>query len=207
MAQDILRPALLLLAAGRSARLGRPKQLLACEGSTLLRRAATTALESGIGPVYAIVGCQAGNMRGELEGLPVTLLDNPLWQEGIASSIRAGLQHALIDRPDTDGILVMVCDQPATDAHTLRSLKALQAHAGAPLAACSYEGGLGTPALFHRSLFEELMDLQGDTGAKRVIQRHLEEAATLPFPEGAKDIDTEDDYRAWTAGATHKQKA
>ena len=207
MAYDILRPALLLLAAGRSARLGRPKQLLAFEGSTLLRRAAAAALESGIGPVYAIVGCRSGDMREELDGMPVTVVDNGHWQEGIASSIRTGLQRVRIERPDTDGLLILVCDQPATDAQALRSLWALQARTCAPLAACSYDGGLGTPALFHRSLFEELMDLQGDTGAKRVIHRHLDAAMSIPFPEGSMDIDTEEDYRAWTADPAHKEKA
>jgi molybdenum cofactor cytidylyltransferase len=181
--------------------------LLACDGSSLIRRAVSIAIESGIGPVYVTLGSQAERMHRELEGLAAKVVENPLWQEGIASSIRAGLQRACIDSPDTDGLLVMVCDQPATEALTLRNLKDLQEQADTPLAVCSYGGALGTPAIFHRSLFDELMALEGDTGAKRVIQRHMETAVPLDFPEGARDIDTEEDYVAWTAGTKHKEKA
>lgn len=207
MVRGIHLPSLVVLAAGRSTRLGRPKQLVSKEGSSLLRRALSAACESGMGPVYAILGSNAESMKTELAGLPAKAVVNDLWEEGIASSLRCGLRQARSDNPGMDGILVMVCDQPAVEADTLRILAAIRNQADAALAACSYGDTLGTPALFHHSLFAELQTLQGDAGAKRVIERHREEAVFLDFPEGVTDIDTEADCNAWLSDKKERKEA
>ena len=199
-------PSLVVLAAGRSSRLGRPKQLVSKEGSTLLRRALTAACDAGMGPVYAILGSDAESMKTELAGLPAKAVVNDRWEEGIASSIRCGLHRARSDNPGTDGILVMVCDQPAVDADILRKLAAIRKQTDAPLAACKYGDTLGTPALFHHSLFAELQTLQGDAGAKKVIERHRNQAAFLDFPEGETDIDTEAECNAWLRNGKERKK-
>jgi molybdenum cofactor cytidylyltransferase len=207
MVCGIHHPSVVVLAAGRSARLGRPKQLVSKDGSTLLRRALSAACAADIGPVYAILGCHAESMKNELAGLPVKAVFNDRWEEGIASSIRCGLQQTRSDNPDTDGILVMVCDQPAVEADTLKCLLAIREKADAPLAACSYGGTRGIPALFHSSLFDELGALNGDAGAKGVIERHRDEAVFLDFPGGDADIDTEAECDDWLSGETEKKEA
>jgi len=207
MVCGIYLPSLVVLAAGRSSRLGRPKQLVSKEGYTLLRRALTAACDAGLGPVYAILGSDAESMKTELAGLPAKAVVNDRWEEGIASSIRCGLHRARSDNPGTDGILVMVCDQPAVEADTLRKLAAIRNQAYAPLAACSYGDTLGTPALFHHSLFAELQTLQGDAGAKRVIETHRDDAVFLDFPEGVTDIDTEADCYAWLSDKKESKEA
>lgn len=207
MAFGIQNPSIVVLAAGRSSRLGRPKQLLRKDGTSLLRRAVGAACGSGLGPVHVVLGSGVESMRRELEGFEATAIGNLHWEEGIASSIRLGLQTARSANPSTDGVLLMVCDQPAVDAQTLGRLSGLQAETGAPLAACSYAGTVGTPVLFHSDLFDELMGLTGDSGAKRVVERHRPRAAFLEFPEGDTDIDTETDCRAWLAGQKRREEA
>ena len=201
-----MNPCVVILAAGRSARLGRPKQSLVFDGQTLLRRTVVAALEAGIGPVYTVLGANRDNILKDLADLAFETVENPGWEEGIASSIRNGLQAAVGRTPATDGAMLLVCDQPAVDPELLRSLTRIQSETEAPLAACGYEGVHGTPALFHRSLFEALMSLTGDSGARRLIAEHAHQAAFLDFPEGAADIDTESDYRKWLSAQHLKQE-
>lgn len=198
---------IVILAAGRSARLGRPKQLLSVDGISLLRRSVYTAVASGMGPVYVTIGSNAEPVLADLEGMPATAVMNHDWKEGMASSIRAGLKRVLQDDPTADGVLLMVCDQPAVDANTLKRLAVLQREADTPVAASSFAGTTGPPALFHRALFDELMGLSGDTGAKRLIKRHSKEAAFLECPEGERDIDTEADYEDWLKSVGQKEDA
>ena len=203
----ILHPAVVVLAAGRSARLGRPKQLVSKDGSTLLNRALSAACDAGLGPVYAIIGSDAETICDELAGLPARAVFNDGWHEGIASSIRCGVHHAISDNQDTDGILFMACDQPAVTSDTLRNLMEIREKADAPLAACSYGGTHGIPALFHGSLFDELIALKGDAGAKQVMLSRIREAVFLDFPEGVTDIDTEAECIAWLTEKKEREKA
>lgn len=207
MDHDIRSAPIVILAAGRSARLGRPKQLLSVDGTTLLRRSVSAALESDIGPVYVTLGSNADRMLAEMEGLEATAVVNDDWEEGMASSIRSGLRRALKDHPDADGVLIMVCDQPSLDADTLKRLAVMQRQADAPVAAAAYAGTTGPPSLFHRSLFDELMGLSGDAGAKRVVERHSKDAAFLEWPDGERDIDTEADSEAWLKREVQKDEA
>ncbi len=90
----------------------------------------------------------------------------------------------------------MLVDQPYITSALLTDLVEIQKQTGKPMAACEYETITGTPALFHRSLFSELLNLKGDKGAGKILQQRWNEVATIPFPLGRLDIDTEDDYRA-----------
>ncbi len=205
MPYHILNPVILLLAAGMSRRLGRPKQLLNFEGESLLKRTATRALQSKIGAVYVVTGAEKNKIDMELSGLQVEIIENKEWEEGMASSIRTGLQAAITKNPSIDGILILVCDQPEVTADLLRKLMALQAESGAAVAASAYGGISGTPAVFHSSLFHELMTLSGDTGARKIMHRHSADLVQLPFEAGAQDIDTESDYLMWMIQAKQQQ--
>ena len=182
-----------ILAAGGSSRLGSPKQLVQFQGRSLLRRAAETACASRAGEILAVLGFDATVMRRELDGLPVRVLENPLWREGIGSSIR----HAITSvSPESGGILLMLCDQPRLTAGHLDAL--IDAFGRTPdrSVASAYGGSAGVPALFPRALFGELLLLKGDRGAKRVLLAHADELVTLPWPDGALDVDTAPDVSA-----------
>jgi molybdenum cofactor cytidylyltransferase len=183
--------AIIILAAGRSSRLGLPKQLLQFKEKSLLRHVAETALAAQPAEVVGILGFEADRMKHELDDLPVRVLTNAGWEEGIASSIREGITSL----PTTlDGALLMLCDQPFVTSDLLRGLIST-CTSTIPIAATGYDESAGVPACFNRSLFHELLELRGDVGAKRVIGRHRDKVTTIVFPEASIDIDTISDYR------------
>ena len=114
--------AIVILAAGTSSRLGSPKQLLEYNGKNLLRHAVDTALETECASVFVVLGANSELLRKELKDKPVTVLENANWPEGMASSIRCGLEYitGTILRPDS--IIFMVCDQPHVSSSLLLSL-------------------------------------------------------------------------------------
>ena len=183
-----------ILAGGTSRRLGEPKQLLSFKGKTLLEKATDAALEAGIGPVVVVLGAGSEHTGQVLSGKNIQVVINPEWPEGIASSIRSGLQFVLKTRPETDGVLFMVSDQPFAGAELLKELMNTQQNTGKAVVCSGYGDTAGVPALFHRSVFPELLSLQGDTGARKIILKNSDRTATVPFPEGVIDIDTREDY-------------
>lgn len=196
MQYPISQCGVILLAAGQSSRMGKPKQLIDFQGKTLIQRAAEAALQSGARPVIAVLGAFLEDIRPELSFYPdLEIVVNEGWREGMASSIRTGLKAVMQAHPGVDGIILMVCDQPRLDAAVLAQLMQIQLYQDAPIAACSYAGKTGTPALFHESLFVELLQLTGDAGARSLLEKMKDNMAILDFEAGALDIDTEDDLR------------
>jgi molybdenum cofactor cytidylyltransferase len=185
--------AILILAAGSSSRLGLPKQLLQLDRKSLLRRIAETALELHPAEVVVVLGFEPDRMKHELHDLAVKIVLNHDWQEGIASSLRHGMAGL---SPTLDGALIALCDQPfipVTHLSHLISSCSIQ-H---PIAATSYEPSPGVPACFHRTLFPELLTLTGDSGARRIIEKHIQETTVFPCTEASIDIDTASDYRQY----------
>ncbi len=183
--------AIIILAAGSSSRMGLPKQLLQLHGKSLLRHAADTALAAHPAEVVAVLGFESDRMKHELDDLPVRVVLNPAWQEGIASSVLEGIR-ALPESAET--ALMMLCDQPFITAELLIRLITCCSDKR-PIAATGYEQSAGVPACFKRSLFPELQQLSGDQGAKGVINKDLTRVTTIPFDAANIDIDTLDDYR------------
>ncbi len=183
----------LLLAAGGSRRLGFPKQTVMFEGITLLRRATEALLETGCEPVVVVLGAHRERMAREIAGLPIVVAENEAWESGMGSSVRAGLHEALRRAPDLGAILIGVCDQPGVTGADLRELLALYRTAGLPAAAARYGGALGVPAVFAQRLFGELLALEGDRGARRVIQKQGEQVAGLELPSAERDVDELED--------------
>ena len=188
--------AIVVLAAGMSSRLGSPKQLLVYKGKSLLQHAADAALQTSMRPVVIVIGANSDTMKKQMEGMKVEIVENEGWQEGIASSLRCGLAAVQKIKPEADGIIFMVCDQPYVTKSLLDSLLKAQHETGLPIVASSYEDNLGTPALFHKSFFAELMELKGDTGARKIIVQHTDDVVTVLFPKGDIDIDTAAEYEA-----------
>ena len=187
--------ALIILAAGASTRLGRPKQLLPFRGRSLLRHAAQTALASACRPVVVVLGAVAERLNQELSGLPVTLAINLQWNEGLSSSIRAGLKALSLERAGPDAVVIMLCDQPLISAQFLDRLIAVHHSSAKGIVATEYGGQAGVPALFSRRYFPELAALRGSRGAQPVIVKYAKDAGRIPLPEAAIDIDEHEDIQ------------
>ncbi|HEV2763286.1 MAG TPA: nucleotidyltransferase family protein [Pyrinomonadaceae bacterium] len=188
-----------VLAAGASSRMGSPKQTLSYRGESLLRRAALAALGAGCRPVVVVTGAHAELSRRELEGLDVREVLNELWETGMASSIRAGVEGLVSIAPEVAAVVLMLCDQPHVSAEVISGLVAAHRAEGNSIVASAYGGSFGVPAVFGRALFAELARLEGAAGAKQVIKRHASAAHFLPFPCGEVDVDTPDDFSRLTA--------
>jgi molybdenum cofactor cytidylyltransferase len=193
---------IVLLAAGASLRLGGDalKQMLEYRGKSLLRHAAEIACASVCEPIVVVLGANAERLQTELEGLPVRPVLNEQWREGMGTSIRIGVSALTAENAELAALLILLCDQPLlTPAHLNALVAAHRADvSGIKIVASEYGATLGPPCLFDRALFEELVALTGDEGARRIIRRHAaagDAVRSIPFPEGAADIDTPDDYR------------
>lgn len=198
-----MRLPLIVLAAGASSRLGQPKQLVVFEEKTLLRRAVETALAveatSFETPVGVVLGANFDACRGALDGLPVAVLENADWPEGMAASVRLAAAWAEAQR--AEGLLLLLCDQPFVTAALLQTLLKAFRDTGRPLVASDYgDGARGVPVLVGKQFFGELQTLCGDRGARAVLRRYPDAVATVPFPEGRFDLDTPEDLRRLRAG-------
>jgi 4-nitrophenyl phosphatase len=182
-----------ILAAGASARFGKPKQLLHWDGTTLVARAADTALAAGLDPVLVVLGSHAEMVRSALEDRAVQPVMNWRWSQGMSTSVQTGL--AMLP-PAVDAVVFLQCDQPLISAGLLLELVSRFEKEGAPIVRPSYRGQQGTPVLIGRRLFGELAAVRGDQGARPVIARHHEDVATVEVadPEVLADIDTPEDY-------------
>ena len=180
-----------ILAAGSSSRLGRPKQLLLHEGQTLVRRTTRAALAAGCEPVVVVLGSEREKIATELVELAIEIVRNEQWQRGMGSSIRAGVKAA----SGCDAVVLLACDQPYVSAALLQRLIATYEKTQTPIVASAYAQTRGVPALFARSFFPALLSLGDEQGAKAIIAAApATEVAVIDFPEGAIDIDTPQDY-------------
>lgn len=185
--------AAILLAAGASTRLGQAKQLIRLGNESLLRRTARLALEAGCAPLFVVLGYEAERIRAELTGLDATAVVNDGWAEGMGSSLRCGMEAVRGMGTQPVGVLVLVCDQPKVTVEHLRRLLAEQDGGEARITASEYAGRLGVPAVFGRGFFAELLEMEGDRGAREVIRRHSASVNIVPWPEGEADVDRLED--------------
>lgn len=189
---------IIILAAGGSKRLGQPKQLLTYKGESLLRRALSCATHLEDAETFVVTGANKETTGSELSGFDVEIVGNERWEEGLATSIAAGLLAVLKKADDTRGCLFMVCDQPHLTTALLQQIIDLSQHSGKGIVAAIYHDTPGTPVFFHRKYFPQLLALRGDEGARKLLKKYPEDLITVPFAEGAIDIDTPDDYKKLT---------
>jgi len=188
--------AVIILAAGKSSRLGKPKQLLIYQGKTFLQHAIDTANQSKAQPVIVVLGSNADLILSEIDSSGIHVVINDDWETGMASTIRCGIQSIPKLDSNVDGAILMVCDQPFVTPDLLNSLIEKQKETGKSIIASQYGDTIGTPALFQKQFFEKLIALEGDSGAKRIMMQHSDLLATISFPKGSIDIDTIGDYEA-----------
>jgi molybdenum cofactor cytidylyltransferase len=181
-----------VLAAGGSSRMGEPKQLLRIDGESLIRRAARIATEARVGPVIVVLGAEADRIRGEIEDLPIRIVLNAGWQEGLASSLRAAVEAAVRAQSAARGLLVLPADQPRLTAEHLRALDAAQRAGGAGVVASDYGDHRGPPALFAASQYAALRALCGDAGARDLLRGDAVLTVAAP-PGSGLDLDRPSD--------------
>ena len=187
---------IVILAAGASTRLGKPKQLLQYHGKTLLNHAVNEAINAKADAVVVILGKNADLFKNEIDNEKIRVVINKNWEEGMASSVRLGLETLLKIKPYMDAVIFMVCDQPYISSLILNELITAQQKTTKQIVTCNYGETIGPPALFHKKYFRELAKLKGDVGARNIIQQNMNDVTTILFPEGKIDIDTEEDYEA-----------
>lgn len=185
---------IIILAAGGSSRLGRPKQLMPVDGEALLHRTARVALGSKATHVTVVLGAHAGACGAELSDLPVRLAFNPVWRDGQATSIVAGLTDVRRHPPEPDAVVILACDQPLLTPSVIDGLIGTHQQLNKGMVASHYAGTNGVPALFARRYFDALLRLEGERGAKVLFQAAPEDLACAAFDDGWLDIDTMEDY-------------
>ena len=190
------RIAIVILAAGASKRMGISKQLLRHRGRTVIRHAADTALGSTCRPVVVVLGANAEEIHPEVEGLPVQIVQNPHWAEGLGTSIRVGIEALASMADPPEAVVLSLCDQPLVSSDDIEALVTAYRSTKRPIIASQYAGTLGVPALFAQPMLSELLSLAGDAGAKQVIQGNLATVWPVPCPHAAFDLDTLEDYEA-----------
>jgi molybdenum cofactor cytidylyltransferase len=182
----------LVLAAGGSKRLGRPKQTLPFRGTTLLGHVLGEARTCGFDQLVVALGGSSDEVRAQVDLSGLTVVENPSYGGGCSSSIAAALPA--LD-PRCGALVLMLGDQPGVGPATVDTL--LAGRGDAPLALCRYDDGRGHPFAFSRAIFPELATLHGDKAVWKLLDRLGDQVAEVPVPgEVPLDVDTWDDYEA-----------
>lgn len=185
---------LILLAAGGSKRMRRPKQLLPWGKQTLIEHQIQTLQKTG-NPVNVVLGSNADLVIPVIEKWNVTFFINNNWEKGMGSSIATGVENVLKDFSETEGVMITLVDQPLVPAeHYLNILKTFQPGKQQIIASVSASGWKGVPVLFDKFYFEELQNLTGKEGAKNIIQKHEQAAKYIECGNLLTDMDTPETY-------------
>ena len=183
----------IVLAAGSSSRMGRPKQLLPFRGQTVLECIIDSALNSSLSKVVVVLGHRADELRPLLAKRDVTVVLNSDYKSGQSASIQAGLDAV---RQDVDAALFLLGDQPLITPETINTILSVYANSPGPIVMPLFNGKRGNPVLFDRQTFGRIDALSGDTGARVLFQEYTDQIVEVPLhdPSVHFDIDTEQDY-------------
>jgi len=188
-----------ILAAGASSRMGSPKQLLIWQDRPLLAHALANAQAVLAERTVVVLGANAEAIKTAIDLNDVSVALNPDWADGMAGSIRAGIE-ALPTK--ADAVLLMLCDQPLINAAHLQNLLRAWQQAPERIVVSQYAESFGVPAVFPASFFAQLAGLTGDRGAKPLLLRFEETLVKVPLQEAELDIDTQGDYQRLHAHKT-----
>jgi molybdenum cofactor cytidylyltransferase len=198
------KTAMLVLAAGKSSRMGQPKQLLPWKNSTLLGHTITEGKASGINHIYVVLGACQDKIRQELTDKSLKIIYNPDWELGMGSSIATGIREISKSSLAYEQVLIALCDQPLIDAVFYRKLLQTAIDSTKPAVGTCYGNTPGVPAVFKSSLFQSLEQLKGKTGAKALLKSLGEKAICLKAKTLTADIDTPETYKKLVADISKK---
>ena len=192
----------IVLAAGESKRMGRPKQLLEWQGKPLLQHSLESLINSAVDEIILVLGHEADRIRATLPALPIKIVINPDYQQGMASSLRRGLLAA--DR-SSEAFLVLLADQPGIGPEIMntiiRTFRQADPRRGIVRPVC--RGRRGHPVLIGAQYREEVLRLQGDLGARQILMNHPGDVLEIDVEDNAilEDIDTPEEYQNYTKRA------
>lgn len=190
-----------VLSAGESSRMGRPKALLPIDGQTFIERIVAALKQSGLERIIVVLGFNAEEMRRQIEHLPVEIVVNPNYEQGQLSSLQTAIRHLESDQ-NCHGMMVHLVDHPYIDSKLvgvmLRQFKASKNLIVVP----RHQGKRGHPVIFSRALFAELLSAPMDQGAKAVVNAHRDETLEIDTEDVGitLDIDTPELYRRHVKG-------
>ena len=184
----------IILAAGESRRLGKPKQLLDWRGQPFVRAVTRTALEAGLDPVIVVTGANRENVEAAIEDLTAKVMANKDWPEGQGSSIKKGVQVLNFENPVGAAIFLLV-DQPQVTASILRALIEKHAEGLYPVVAPIVIDRRANPVLFDRVTFPDLLELEGDVGERAILHKHNVEYLPWHDDRLLLDVDTPEQYQ------------
>jgi molybdenum cofactor cytidylyltransferase len=178
----------ILLAAGTSSRMGSNKLLFDLDGESVLRRAAQRALAGGLSPLVVVLGHEPDKAWREVEDLPCTWVQNPLYAQGINTSLKAGV--LAVQGAKAGAAMVLLADMPFVTPEMIAAMIARYRETQAPLVISDYEGVVAPPMLYDRALFPELLAIDDGRCGQQVVRRHRAEAEVLARPSSAlADVD------------------
>lgn len=180
----------LILAAGKSSRMGDNKQLLPLKKSTILRSVIKNVLKTEVNDVYVVLGADAELIYDHIQDLDVRVVVNKNYADGLSSSIKVGLEHLKKE----DAALIILGDQPLISSQYWNTIISTASKNPDKIIASNYGGFKGVPALFPKNYFDELFTLNGDLGAKHLLNSSKNDVLTVNSPVDLLDIDTPEDY-------------
>ena len=200
---------IIILAAGASRRMGQPKQLLKMtQQHTFVEHAIIAAKGTTCEQIVVVLGANAAAIQKIVASHQTSTIVNENWQAGMGTSLQKGLTFLLEQTPDLAAVIISVCDQPYLSATIFNQLIEQYRSSDAPIVSANYGQKMGVPALLDQQFFPELLALQADEGARRIIQNNLSLVATVEFAAGGIDLDTKEAYNEfWTLVTAKNKKA
>jgi molybdenum cofactor cytidylyltransferase len=190
-----------ILSAGESSRMGRPKALLPIDGQTFIERIVGALGAGGIERVIVVLGFNASELRGKIAHLPVEIVVNPDYKQGQLSSLQAAIRYLAADK-NCDGMMVHLVDHPYVEPRLVREMLGQFGLTKKLIVVPRHQGKRGHPVIFARELFSELLAAPLDQGAKAVVNAHRAETLEIDTEEVGitLDIDTPELYRRHVKG-------
>ena len=187
------KTAILILAAGSASRMGKMKQLLPYKNTTLLEWIIEQALKSIVKNVFCVLGANKEKIKKQFTTKPIEVIYNPNYKNGLSSSIVAGIDF--LQKHNFDNALIILADQPHVTSEYLNSLIEASKKNPTKIIASNYQGSVGVPAMFPKKYFNDLLNLEGDKGAKNFLLQHNSNVLKINSHQNLLDIDTPEDYQ------------
>ena len=186
---------ILILAAGKGRRMGSTKQLLPYLKHTILGNVISVANSLALGKPLVVLGYQADEIKSSLGQVEADFIINSNWKKGMGKTLATAVKKASANNGDLKAVLVLLADQPRISKEHLIRLIHSYRQKKYPIIATEYANGGGVPAIFDKSIFPDLLNLEGDQGARQIIRNHTEVGLLTSDDEEVWDIDTPDDYQ------------